>query len=175
MVDLESLNTTPGAVILSIGAVKFDLESGKIDEEGFYARLDMEEQFTMGRTVSGSTIKWWMEQSDVARAVFKEQSIPLDDALASFIKYATNKKDDIIVWANGPEFDITILGDLFHQKGMDLPWKFWNAESVRTYRRLPGADRIPKEPVLHNALMDAVAQAKHVCAIHQALFKKAKK
>ena len=37
MLDLETLGTTASAVILSIGAVRFDLTSEKIDDKGFYA------------------------------------------------------------------------------------------------------------------------------------------
>lgn len=39
MIDLETLGTSADAVILSVGAVKFDLESDKIDDEGFYLSL----------------------------------------------------------------------------------------------------------------------------------------
>ena len=42
MVDLETLATSADAVILSIGAVRFDLETGEIDDAGFYASISVE-------------------------------------------------------------------------------------------------------------------------------------
>ena len=37
MLDNESLGTVADAAIMSIGAVKFDLDSDAIDDAGFYA------------------------------------------------------------------------------------------------------------------------------------------
>ena len=42
MIDLETLGNRSDAVILSLGAVKFDLTSGKIDDQGFYASISID-------------------------------------------------------------------------------------------------------------------------------------
>ena len=39
MIDLETLGTVADAAIMSIGAVRFDLDSDKIDDTGFYASI----------------------------------------------------------------------------------------------------------------------------------------
>ncbi len=56
MLDLETLGTTADAVILSIGAVKFNLETGKIDDEGFYRSVSVESNLDLGRRISEDTL-----------------------------------------------------------------------------------------------------------------------
>lgn len=170
MFDQETLDTVASAVILSIGAVKFDLESGKLDPDGFYASLSYDDQLARGRTISESTVAWWMEQSPEARAVFREPKQTLESALIALSDWLGHDKR--YVWSNGADFDIPMLAHAYTSYGMQIPWAFWNARCVRTYRALPGAKNVPEvEPlVAHNALHDAVAQAKHVQAI-QAMLK----
>lgn len=172
MFDQETLDTLPTAVMLSIGAVKFDLESGKLDPDGFYASLSVNDQLACGRTISESTLTWWMEQSPEARAVFREPKQTLESALVALSDWLGHNKR--CVWSNGAAFDIPMLEHAYASYGLPTPWEFWNARCVRTYRALPGAKNVPKvEPlVAHNALHDAVAQAKHVQAI-QAMLKEA--
>ena len=66
MIDIETLGTDPGSVILSIGAVEFDLKTGKTGEE-FYQWIDLESSSNKGFSVSAGTIKWWMMQNKKAR------------------------------------------------------------------------------------------------------------
>ena len=42
MLDHETLGTTADSVIMSIGAVKFNLETGEIEPEGFYASVSID-------------------------------------------------------------------------------------------------------------------------------------
>ena len=61
MIDLETLDTSPGAVVLTIGAVKFNPRgTGIIDE--LYIRVDVDEQIALGRTVDEGTVEWWSTQ-----------------------------------------------------------------------------------------------------------------
>src|SRR3546814_2365974 len=74
MVDLETLDTKNSAVVLSIGAVVWETlvdDAGSLDYsvvERFYRVLSIDEQLAAGRTVSESTLLWWMRQDPTARA-----------------------------------------------------------------------------------------------------------
>ena len=70
MVDLETLGTSADSVILSIGAVKFDLETGEIDNRGFYASVSVESNLSFRRRVSEETLLWWLKQPAAAQQVF---------------------------------------------------------------------------------------------------------
>jgi hypothetical protein len=156
MIDLETLDTRPSTVILSIGAVAFSLE----DEEtfSFYKRLTWQGQFDAGRTVSEATLRWWLSQSDAARtSLIDGEQVSLRAGLTSLREWFRHS-DAERVWAKGPSFDISILE---HAYAGETPWRFYNARCVRTISDLVPrdfGDGIPKGEA-HNALDDAMAQA----------------
>lgn len=174
MLDLESLGTTASAVILSIGAVRFDLESDKVDDDGFYASITIESNQDYGRRIQEDTLLWWLKQPAAAQQVFYEEKTTLSEALVDLSDWIG--ADDHYVWSNGADFDLPMVAHAYSQVGIEVPWKFWNSRCFRTYKNLPGAKdiRVPAIGVKHNALSDAYQQAQTVQAIHKALFSKTK-
>ena len=170
MIDLETLGTTASAVILSIGAVKFDLQSELVDDAGFYASVSVDSNLDLGRRIQEDTLLWWLKQSAAAQSVFHETKIPLDTALIDLSDWIGT--DDYLVWSNGADFDLPMLAHAYSQLQIETPWKFFNSRCVRTYKNLPGAKaaKFPATGVKHNALSDAVNQVKQVQAIHALLF-----
>ena len=65
-----------------------------------------------------------------------------------------------------------MLAHAFTQCGLTIPWEYWNSNCFRTYKKLPGAKNV--KPVFagvkHNAMFDAVHQAKYAQAIYAKLF-----
>lgn len=175
MCDLETLGTTADAVILSIGAVKFDLETGEIDDKGFYASVSVESNLQWKRRISESTLLWWFKQDAAARQVFFEPKEVLDEALVQFSDWIGT--GDYTMWSNGADFDLPMLTHAFTDCGIEIPWKFFNTRCFRTYKNLPGAKNIktPVAGVKHNAMADAYTQAQHICAVHKNLFGKTEK
>ncbi len=172
MVDLETLGTIASAVILSIGAVKFDLESNRIDDAGFYASTSIESNLDLGRRIQEDTLLWWLKQEAAAQQVFHEPKTTLPQALSDLRDWIGD--GDYEIWSNGADFDIPMLAHAYNQVGIELPWKFWNSRCFRTYKNLPGARNIRVQTgVKHNALSDAVSQAQTIQAIHASLFGKA--
>jgi 3' exoribonuclease, RNase T-like len=170
MCDLETLGTTADAVILSIGAVKFDLATGAIDNDGFYRSVSIESNLNMKRRVSEDTLIWWLKQDVAAQQVFHESKETLETALTEFSDWVGNDKYEM--WSNGADFDLPMLAHAYTQAQIEIPWKFWNSRCYRTYKNLPGAKdiRVPAAGVKHNALSDAFQQAQTVSAIHRQLF-----
>lgn len=170
MVDLETLGTGASAIIIAVGAVKFDLNRGTVEDEGFYASVSVESNLQLDRKLDESTLIWWMRQPVEAQQVFFEPKMHLEQVLHDFADWLVT--DDHFMWGNGPAFDLVKLADCYTRIGKNIPWQFWNERCVRTYRALPGAAKVPKVAplVAHHALHDAVAQAHHVINIHKALF-----
>lgn len=172
MVDLETMATTCDAAILSIGAVKFDLTSDKIDEQGFYGSITLESNMDWGRRFDPDTIRWWMtETSEDARKVFSEPGKQgLCETLESFAEWFGAA--DQCIWSNGANFDEPILAHAFSHCRLPIPWQFWNVKCMRTYKNLPGAKdvKVDRAGTHHNALMDALYQAQLVQKIHAKLF-----
>lgn len=169
MVDMETMSTRADAVIISIGAVKFDPNSDKMDNEGFYASISISSNLDAGRHISEDTMQWWMKQSDGARAVFSEPKIPLSEALDSFKEWVGVGKYEI--WSNGADFDIPMLGHAFSTHGVAPPWEFFRSRCFRTMKSLPFAKLAPvvANPLKHNALQDAITQAKQLQEYYKVL------
>lgn len=167
MLDKETLGTGPDAVIMSIGAVKFDLDSDAIDDAGFYASVSIDSNLEAKRKVDESTLIWWLGQSAEAQTVFHEPKQSLKTALTDFIDWFGDAQ---FIWSNGASFDIPMMVHAMSHFGMERPWAFYNERCVRTYKNLPGMKNVRVEnPAKHNALQDALAQAKLVQAIQRKL------
>lgn len=167
MIDLETLGTGQNAVVASVGAVKFSADS--IDEQnGFYATLNWQEQLDRGGSVTEDTIRFWLRQPDAAREPLlrgARTSIAqvCKDLKKWFVDSGLSGKDSL-VWAKGPQFDLSLLRSLFNRFGFELPWDFWRERDVRTALMLSCAYEIgrPQGSDAHHAFDDAVFQAKQV-------------
>ena len=170
MFDTETLGTTADACILSIGAVKFDLDSGEVDDTGFYASVSVDSNLEAKRKISEDTLIWWLKQGPAAQGVFHEAKQTLKVALQDMTEWVG--KGRYCVWSNGADFDLPMLAHAYSQFGMDPPWQFWDSRCFRTYKNLPGAKntKLPVEGVKHNALSDAYNQVMQLTLIHSKLF-----
>lgn len=189
MLDLETLATSPDAAILSIGAVLFDPDQGRIAnaEEGgtFYRVIDLGNSREPG-VIDPRTVEWWMDQAlkspAAAEAVFKvggrvELGAALGDFAAWLLSRGCTREScrEWRIWANDPDFDVTILASAYARYGIELPFSYKGSRSMRTLAELSGKFDLlggyepePNE-CKHNALADAVYQARVVTVIMQAL------
>ncbi|WP_409277834.1 3'-5' exonuclease [Providencia rustigianii] len=99
-------------------------------------------------------------------------------ALSNLCKFSRkNLTDDVQVWGNGVDFDNVILRNAYNSVGLEPFWNHWNNRCVRTIVELgrnAGIDPKTTLPFVgepHNALDDAIHQAKYVSIIHQHLIK----
>ena len=168
MVDLETLGTSNDALILSIGAVRFDPHRADIPMEKFHAAIDMEDAARCGLKIDASTVKWWMQPDrHEARAQYLKQKMhSLTDALDGFSQWLGN---DAKVWGNGATFDNVILRSAYQKCNWNAPWQYWNDRCYRSLKSM--AKDIPVERVgtHHDALHDAISQAKHMQQIVKSL------
>ncbi len=61
MVDLETLATSPDAVILTLGAVTFDPASDRTFDKLYY-RVDLDSCTNLGMRIDDATVDWWSKQ-----------------------------------------------------------------------------------------------------------------
>lgn len=149
MIDLETLDTKPSAVVLSLGAVVWETLHSDADGlsyeivERFMRVLNMEEQFTRGRTVSQSTLLWWQRQDPTARAegfnpVRQPVTKVLDDFMTFARQYGSEGFDDDQInafWASPVAFDLPIWEDLAMTFSGFVPWRYNQRYDVRTVVR----------------------------------------
>lgn len=161
MIDLETLSVEPDAVVVTIGAIKFnrdeDLKALK-DYDTFYIRVDPKSCEEIGCTVDPNTVAWWNKQSRVAQheALHNTDRIPIRQALTQLSEWLNGSK---IIWANSPSFDCVILETAYKKCGIDIPWKFWLTRDCRTLFDLAGIRKrdLPSNGE-HHALNDCYTQ-----------------
>ncbi|HHD2829080.1 3'-5' exoribonuclease domain-containing protein [Klebsiella quasipneumoniae] len=177
MVDLETMGKKHNAPIVAIGAVVFDPATSSIGES-FYKVVCLESSVNWGAVIDPSTVIWWLKQSSEARsAIVNDDAIPLQDALLQFREFVSDNvaggSKKAQVWGNGASFDNSILRSSYDCIAEDYPWEYWNDRDVRTMVELGQAisfdpkTTIPFEGSRHNALADAIHQARYVSAIWQ--------
>jgi DNA polymerase III alpha subunit (gram-positive type) len=163
MLDLETLGSKPGSVIVSIGAVKFG--EGKITES-FYERIDPQSSLTAGLKIDSPTIAWWLRQSPEALSEIAKPGRGLTTVLSLFSEWIDDKNAE--VWGNGAAFDNVLLSVAYDAGGIAVPWHYWNDRCYRTLKNLHPEIEPEREGTHHNALDDATTQALHLMTILKA-------
>lgn len=154
MIDIETLDTKQSAVVLSIGAVIW--ENRRRDDEGgvhwnlvedFYQVLDIDSQISRGRTVSQSTLLWWMDQDQEARdAAFVPAEFRVGPKVAltklfDWVEAFNNSElvkseymcfDVTRYWASPNTFDFPIIENLAEDFKHPTVWFYNQKRDVRT-------------------------------------------
>lgn len=167
MIDLETIGNDYNGIFTNIGVCMFDPETEEIGPV-FYRAVSWESSVEAGRTITPDTIKWWMGQDELARQELLRDGEPLGKVLEDLRDFLPG---DVKVWGNGSNFDIGKLETAYGY--YNIPWKFWNIRDVRTVvdlaEGLVSRKDIPFTGTKHNALDDAIHQAKYVSKMIKAL------
>jgi exodeoxyribonuclease VIII len=187
MLDLETLGTSNNAAIIQIGAVAFNAD-GENDSlwtnepdmllangQGFRVNVNLAESRHPG-VIDAAAVEWWLQQSQEARdSITKAKGrLELGAALEAFVRWlytVTPQVRKLRMWSNGPTFDETILRAAFMRYGSHLPLSFRGSRCCRTMTEVAelhgwngkqAASDAPQDTTKHDALSDAVFQARGV-------------
>jgi len=159
MVDIETLGARPGSAIVAIGAVVFTAEAVVAEWE---CVVDPQSCVDAGLTLDVGTIKWWMAQSDAARAAtFVADGVDIRQALY-LLNTFSDGHDVASYWSHGATFDLVLLTEAALRCGESpLVRNFPLARDTRTLYEITGVN--PRSfmgtGTAHNAVDDARAQA----------------
>jgi hypothetical protein len=159
MLDMETLDTSPNTVILTIGAVLFDPKG-----QGVVERLELrptidEQTDVYNRTISDDTLRWWSEQSKEAieEAMGDRDRVTFKDCMEQLYKFCWNRK---AVWSNGAAFDVVVAETAFRQLDIRIPWPFYTVRDTRTLYDIAGVSlKDGRHVTTHKAVEDAEHQA----------------
>lgn len=157
MLDLETLGTKPGCIILSIGAVTFN------GDYKFYRNINSNNCALYGLKAEQNTVEWWSNQTQQAKDSLTIDRVRLSEALNDFTKWFKDVKGQQI-WCQGANFDVPVLEAAYDAVKFQIPWKFWNVRDTRTVYDITGFDpkTVQREGTYHNALDDCEHQIKCV-------------
>ncbi|WED23048.1 3'-5' exoribonuclease [Vibrio sp. JC009] len=178
MIDLETMGKSSNAPIVSIGAVEFNPATGELGAD-FETVVNLNSSAYYGK-MDASTVQWWLQQSEEARAIFSKEtkSVTLRNALQELNDWLAQfgEPKDIYLWGNGSGFDNVILNNAFKAVCIRPNFTHWNDTDVRTLvklgREILGIDpkyTLKREGTHHSALDDARFQARYVSVIWQYL------
>lgn len=162
MLDLETWGTGNKAVPVSIGAVRFD--ANEILDR-FHVAIDPASCQLHGLEMDASTILWWLdpERDEARRDWLRMERVDLGSALNGFALWVQSAPT-LAIWGNGSTFDNVILRGAYAAAGLDYPVKFRQDYCYRTMKAQSAVTMV-REGTHHNALDDALSQAKHLQAI----------
>jgi 3' exoribonuclease, RNase T-like len=161
MIDIESLDTSPNCVILTIGAVRFDPRGMGIVER-LELRPTIDEQTEKyNRVINEDTLRWWGEQSPEAldEAMGDRDRVSFNDCMEALYKFCWNRR---AVWSNGASFDIVAMESAWRNLGMRIPWPYYTVRDTRTLYEVAGVSLKDKKygtSTTHKAVEDAEHQA----------------
>ena len=168
-IDLETIDVTPTATVLSLGAIKFSPFDSSEPHSELYIKIDIDEQDALGRTTSDSTLEWWSKQNKKVREEAFDQKgcMSVNDTLKQINKWMVGVD---VLWGQGYGFDMTILENMYRSVGVPIPWNFWQVRDSRTLFKCCKEDpRKSMQTDLHNALADAYFQAKSIQVAYKEL------
>lgn len=156
MLDCETLDVGERPVLLSIGAVVFD---DKRIHQYFHVSINAETAKAHGFTVSQSTLEWWDQQSRFARSAAFNGIYHIEAALTALVNFY-KQYDCQEIWSKGALADIRWVNNALDYFEMARPWKYYNEFCFRTLLKSVPKFEIPFTGVEHNALDDAIHQAR---------------
>jgi hypothetical protein len=108
MIDIESLDTSPNCVILTIGAVRFDPKGMGVIEKLELRPMIEEQTEKFNRVINEDTLRWWSTQSEDAmeEAMGDRDRISFKDCMEQLYKFCWNRR---AVWSNGASFDVVAM------------------------------------------------------------------
>ena len=168
MIDIETMGHVPYSAIVSIAAVRFDIENGAVGEE-FFTVVDLKSCIDIGLVMTAETVMWWMPQSDEARNHFVNAQMEHIESALVRLNYFIHNTD--YVWGNSARFDLGILSDAYRKANISEPWDFRNERDVRTISALMPEVRgkMPFAGIKHNPVNDCKHQIMYVCEIYKRL------
>ena len=164
MIDNETMGTGADAVLISIGAIAFNPDTGWVDDHGGIELFPtFQDQLDAKRVVCPDTFMWWLKQSDEARrGVTSARRASVAGCMESLRDY-WNRMNCKFVWSHGATFDVPQIESMM--EGERIPWRFYNIRDTRTLWHLCPIDK--PEATKHTALADAVEQATRTLAAWQ--------
>lgn len=155
--DIETLGTRPGFIVLSAAFVRFS------DYASTSCVLDRAEQQSLGLLEDAVTLEWWQNQPNEAWRAAVNNPVPLRSALQHFsdwLQWAA-QGGELLIWCHGASFDAPLLQEVYRLAGMTCPWHFAAVRDTRTLYDLAGVDVAAyRTGTAHVALDDAMAQTK---------------
>jgi hypothetical protein len=159
-------------MILEVGLCFFN--ATKINES-YSIFIDATSSQELKFEIEIDTLNWWQTQSpEKFMRLMNPPGVKHAVVIAAkvihslAIKHANNEQ--LVVWGNGPDFDLVILRNLFNKARQPYPFNPKNHRCFRTIKSILGApsgfDYIVNEKTSHTGRGDAINQAEYLIELN---------
>lgn len=146
MLDIESLDVGPRSVVTQIALYAFDQDEGSIMDDCIWSFIPIQPQLDLirPRTISASTLIWWMRQEEAARKLFERNDDEDFGTLGTLMRHFLREFNRITrgrtyeLWARGPQFDVVNVETLLADLGLKAPWDYGSVRDLRTLMAAAG-------------------------------------
>ena len=152
MIDIETLDTKPTAIVFQIGLVVWDID--KYAEYLF--ELSVQDQIDKGRTLSADTLGFWTNPKISSIAHESLRTTLQDNTKYQLDAFVSAIKDCKQVWSK-TFFDFEILENLLPHYRHNVPWHNGRRRDLLTLMEECGVEK-PLEGNSHHALEDCQQQ-----------------
>lgn len=166
MLDIETMGSGSNSAIVSIGAVKFDLDSGDTGEF-FHKKVCLNSSVKAGGVINPNTVSWWLKQhKDAQLKLITGELVDIETSLRDFADFC---KGDYEIWGNSARFDCGILSDAYNNLDMKIPWDFRKERCLRTLVSFSPdiKENFIFKGTAHDALDDCYNQIEYACLTWQ--------
>ncbi len=165
MVDIETWDTEPTAVVRAIAVVKFSTGGSILHQTLIDCRQTVDQQVQGRRTMGGATIRWWQSQEPLDQLLKPHRGhlyfhCPEGmESIAKILETALGGHEcSAPVWSRG-RFDLDILKHLMESVDYQLPVNWRDTRDVRSLDELVGK---VESQLPHDPLEDCLAQVQQV-------------
>lgn len=128
LLNLRSLSPLSNGVIISIGAVRFDLNTGK-RKATFHQNITIQSCLDIGLEIRGSVMTWWLQQPEKVHKDLLTNQVDIKQALNLFSEFVT--KDDYI-WSNSARFNCGLLENAYTKINKPICWDYLKERDLKT-------------------------------------------
>lgn len=168
MLDIETLGTTPGCIVLAAGLVV--IRNNEIIYDSGEIVFNYADSLASGFESNPETEAWWEAHDGVPQHYWNQprHHVSTIGQLRTIVKIISGHieqfgaSEEVLYWSRG-HFDYPILSVYFNEYGMQPPWEGRHRQmrDLRTALDVLQYD-ITGEPKYHRANLDAVQQAEQL-------------
>lgn len=187
MIDWETLGLHGNAVLIALGAVKFNPTVGVVDSS-YYQVIEASSCEALGMTAQAGTALWWMDKPEAAKEIADAHALkakwdkddafepepgqmvamPLNLVMAGFNNWIgmdeNGSSPETVLWSSARK-DYEWMDNAYEKLGFRKPYTYKSEMCYRTLRKLFPHVEHTFEGTAHNAVDDATNQALHLCKI----------
>lgn len=134
MIDVESLGTDPGSLIVSFAIVPFNLQTMFTYQPAFLANISMESSYRKGMKTKADKLRTWIMNKDGRSEQRKELFVndrDVTDVMVDAAAYISMFGADVYVWSKDM-LDLILMKDYFRACRIKTPWRYYRERCVRT-------------------------------------------